>query len=190
MYKIIHWLGVLLIASFTLIFVFKPYLFGLTEHPEIRQTKKVLMIDSEGMPLSDWAHLEKKYGCKFWVNQARRMSFHKESVEINRDLLLHSEDFLRNYKENKETLERKIEQITDHTSNDKEILIAEILKPGLKGALNGLEKERILNLELVAMYKKMSTKDEEKFNLATSIETAIRSKHASCFDEKSSYQLK
>lgn len=190
MYKIIHWLGVILIASLTLIFVFKPYLFGLTEHPEIRQTKKVLMIDPEGIPLSDWAHLEKKYGCIFWVNQARRMSFHKESVEINRDLLLHSEDILRNYKQNKETLERKIEQIADRTSNDKEILIAELLKPGLKGALNGLEKERILNLELVTMYKEMSAKDQEKFNLATSIENKIRSKHASCFQDKSIDQSK
>lgn len=190
MYKIIHWLGVILIASLTLIFVFKPYLLGFTEHPEIRQTKNILMVDREGIPLNDWLHLEKKYGCKFWNNQTRLMSFYKLSVEINRDLRRDSEEFLSNYKEKKEEVEREIEQLNGRTTSDKEIWIAELLKPGLKGKLRELENERTLNFELVAMYEKLNAKDQEKFNLATSIETAIRSKHASCFEEKSIYQFK
>ncbi len=190
MYKILHWLGVISIALLTLISVFKPYLLGLTEHPEIKQTKNILMIDREGIPLNDWLHLEKKYGCKFWNNQYRLMSFYKESVEINRNLLRHSEDFLSNYKENKDALERKLEQLDGRTSNDKEILVSELLKPGLKGELRELEKDRILNLEFVAMYENMNAKDQEKFKLTTSIETTIRSKHESCFEEKSIYQFK
>jgi hypothetical protein len=186
MYKIIHWLGVILIASLTLIFVFKPYLLGFTEHPEIRQTKNILMVDREGIPLNDWLHLEKKYGCKFWNNQIRLMSFYKESFEINRNSRRNSEEFLSNYKESRDALERKMEQLSSRTSSDKEILIAELLKPGLKGELRELEKQRLLNIEFVAMYEKMNAKDQEKFNLATSIETSIRLTHASCFDEKSS----
>jgi len=186
MYKIIHWLGVILIASLTLIFVFKPYLLGFTEHPEIRQTKNILMVDREGIPLNDWLHLEKKYGCKFWNNQTKLMSFYKESFEINRDSRRNSEEFLRNYKESRDALERKMEQLSGRTSSDKEILIAELLKPSLKGELRELEKQRLLNIEFVAMYEKMNAKDQEKFNLATSIETSIRLNHASCFDEKSS----
>jgi hypothetical protein len=190
MYKITHWLGVILIASFTVIFVFKPYLLGFAEHPEIRQIKNILMVDLEGSPLNDWLHLERKYGCKFWNNQGKLMSFYNNSIEMNRDSHRNSEEFLKNHKENRDTLERKIEQLDGRTSSDKEILIAKLLKSGLKGELRELEKERSLNLEFIAIYEKMNPKDQEKFILATSIETAIRTKHASCFDEKSSHQLK
>lgn len=186
MYKILHWLGVISIAFLTLIFVFKPYLLGLTEHPEIKQTNKIIMVDREGAPLNDWLHLEIKYGCKFWNNQMRLISIYKLSFEINHDSRRNSEEFLRNYKESRDVLETKIEQLNGRTSSDKEILIAELLKPGLKGELRELEKQRLLNIEFVAMYEKLNAKDQEKFNLATSIETAIRLNHASCFDEKSS----
>ncbi len=114
------------------------------------------------------------------------MSFYKESFEINRDSRRNSEEFLRSYKESRDALERKMEQLSGRTSSDKDILIAELLKPGLKGELRELEKQRLLNIEFGAMYEKMNAKDQEKFNLATSIETSIRLNHASCFDEKSS----
>jgi hypothetical protein len=190
MYKIIHWLGVILIALLTVIFVFKPYLLGFAEHPEIRQAKIILMVDREGIPLNDWLYLERKYGCKFWNNQTKLMSFYKVSIEINRDSHRKSEEFLKNYKENRDALERKIEQLDGRTSSEKEIFTSKLLKSNLNGELRELEKERFLNLEYVAMYEKMNAKDQEQFNLATSIETAIRSKHASCFDERSSHQLK
>lgn len=190
MYKIIHWLGVIAIAVLTTIFVFKPHLLGLTENPEIASTREQIMVDRDGFPLNDWTHLEKKYGCKFWINQSKLMSFIERPIFSYRDLYSESEEFLAKYAEEKRKIEVKLKEVEDRINGEEKISIPKLKRSNLAAELRKLEREKIDHQEIVSIYKEKIVEEEEKSKSAAAILTAIRSRYPHCFDDKSTPQIK
>ena len=173
MYKIIHWIGVIAIALLTTIFVFKPHLLGLAENPEMLSTKELVMVDRYGYPLNEWAHLEGKYGCKFWINQSQLMSFIEERVAFYRHLQNESEKFLAEYTKEKSNIETKLKEAEGRINSGEKISIPKLQISNIAADLRKLEKEKINHLENISIYESQIAEAEEKSKSAAVTLTAI-----------------
>jgi hypothetical protein len=168
----------------------KPHLLGIGENPEIFKAREIVMVNREGLPLSEWVQLEREYGCKFWINQRGLIAFFEGRVDIYRYWHRKSEVFLEEFDDKKRRLERDIKEADSSVNIDENISIPKLHKSNLVAQLRTLDVERIEHIESEAKYREKIRETENESKLATEILTAIESRHSHCFNDKTSIQLK
>lgn len=106
-----RWLGVAVIATIVVIFIFEPYYLSRTENPDIKIMTSDVLISGRSFKNQDSKALHLKYGCKFWRYQEKALDLHIKEKEFS--ILLSTEakekatEFLTNYAEIKSKLESK-----------------------------------------------------------------------------------
>ena len=169
-----------------IIFILKPHLLGFGENPEILTASDIVMVDQDGFPLKEWAHLEGKYGCKFWIKQRKLISFIEQRKVHYQIIINESEEFLEKYQAKKTDIENRLKELDAVINYDEKISIPTLRRSNLAAELRTLEKERINHLQNIPFYERAVLENEEQSKSATVILAAIRLRHSHCFDDKSS----
>jgi hypothetical protein len=113
LYSIPHWIGVLAIAAFVVIFLSHPHLVGIGENPDIKTMTSDVLISGRYFKDQKSKDLHSKYGCKFWKYQEqaldKNIKYEEISISTYAEIREDELKFMKNYPEKRSKLESKLE---------------------------------------------------------------------------------